>query len=267
MMHTSSRRCACEQRSPMRSYIMLLALSSASALSLASMARPALRAAGPAVPRANVPFTASAASTESAALKAELMELMQEVSNRGIGAPQELAEDILEVATELDESQSIVNDLPVGGWAESPLIGGTWRLLYTSSRTFANNQGLSGYARDISGVETPELLMKVETVYKRLVYEEPLTLQEGSMAALFGKFANAKSVQVECSWRPLADGAMGVTSQRIVVGGNSWEPADRQDKAVRTLGAGRPVFLDEDILVLRSQPEYVVWVFARVRGA
>jgi hypothetical protein len=40
-------------------------------------------------------------------------------------------------------------------------------------------------------------------------------------------------------------------------------PADRQDKAVRALGAGRPVFLDSDLLVLRSQPEYIVWVFER----
>ena len=252
----------------MRSAKMLFILGASVAVAAFSptvVARPALLSTVPMSLRANVPLTASAAPVESAALKAELLELMQEVTNRGIDAPQELAEDILEVASELDESQSIVYDLPTGGWAESPLIGGTWRLLYTSSRTFANNQGLSGYARDISGVETPELLMKIETLYKRLVYEEPLTLQEGSMAALFGKFANAKSVQVECVWRRLADDAMGVTSQRIVVGGNSWEPADRQDKAVRTLGAGRPVFLDEDLFVLRSQPEYVVWVFGRVR--
>jgi len=55
-----------------------------------------------------------------------------------------------------------------------------------------------------------------------------------------------------------------VSSQRVVVGTNSWEPADRQDKAVRALGAGRPIFLDDEILVLRSEPEYVTWVFERV---
>ena len=52
--------------------------------------------------------------------------------------------------------------------------------------------------RDIKGVATPELLMKIETVYKRIVYEEPLELQQGSMAAMFGKLAGAESVQVEC---------------------------------------------------------------------
>ena len=36
---------------------------------------------------------------------------------------------------------------------------------------------MSGYARDINGVETPELLMKLETQFKRITFEEPLTLR------------------------------------------------------------------------------------------
>jgi len=201
---------------------------------------------------------AAAISPQALELKEELLELMVEVQDRGIGAPAELSDDILEVAAEMDDAR-VADD-----WGEpESVIGGNWRLLYSSSRTFANNQGLSGYARDIAGVSTPELLMKIETLYKRLVYEEPLALKEGSMAALFGKFANAESVQVECIWRRTSDNALGVTSQRVVVGGNSWEPADRQDKAVRTLSAGRPIFLDEDLLVLRCEPDYVVWVFQR----
>ena len=137
------------------------------------------------------------------------------------------------------------------------------RDLLLARTAFANNQGLSGYARDIAGVETPELLMKIETTYKRLTYEEPLALQQGSMAAMFGKFAGAESVQVECTWRRTNDEAMAVTSKLVVVGSKSWEPADRQDKAVRSLGAGRPVYLDDDLLVLRCQPDYIGGVFER----
>ena len=65
------------------------------------------------------------------------------------------------------------------------------------------------------------------------------------------------------SGSPMLLGAMAITSQRVVVGTNSWEPADRQDKAVRALGAGRPVLLDDEVLVLRSQPDYVCWAFER----
>ena len=84
------------------------------------------------------------------------------------------------------------------------------------------------------------------------------------MAALFGKFAGADSVKVECIWQPTSTGVLAITSQLVVVGDKSWEPADRQDKAVRAFGAGRPIFLDEEIFVLRSEPDYICWVFERV---
>ena len=44
----------------------------------------------------------------------------------------------------------------------------------------------------------------------------------------------------------------------------TWEPADRQAKAIRALAASRPVYLDEDLLVLRAKPDYIVWAFERV---
>ena len=87
------------------------------------------------------------------------------------------------------------------------------------------------------------------------------------MAAMVNRFtAGAKSVDVEAAWSEKADGTMSVVAQKITVGDNSWVPADKQDKALRALGAGRPVFLDNDLLVLRAQPPYIVWVFARGSG-
>ena len=46
-------------------------------------------------------------------------------------------------------------------WATSPLLLGRWRLAYTSARTFAQNRGLTGYAKETKGVETPETFMTV----------------------------------------------------------------------------------------------------------
>lgn len=206
---------------------------------------------------------ASSADTDALELKAELFELLAEVQNRGINAPAELADDILEVATELDECD-------VGfGWAQSPSLPGTWLLRYTSSRTFANNEGLTAYGKDIAGVATPELRMKISNpkIAKIVEYVEPVTLEEGSFAALLGKFAGADAVRAECSWNEARDGAMAVVTQRIIVGDREWQPADRQDKAIRALSAARPVFLDDDLLVMRSNPEYIVWVFSKVSAA
>ena len=195
-------------------------------------------------------------------LKEELLELIDEEvveGSRGVGAPAEVATDILEVITELDDDGRGALE-----WDLSPALAGTWRLIYTSSRTFANNEGLSGYARDLAGVATPELLMSIESKFRRITYEEPLELQEGSFASLVGRFAGAESVKVECVWSATSAGVLAVQSQRVVVGDKEWEPADRQDKAVRALGAGRPILLDEELLVLRSEPDYIVWVFERV---
>lgn len=126
----------------------------------------------------------------AAELREELIDLLEDVSDRGINAPSEIAEDVFEVVGDLERAA------PPGRWSESPHLAGKWRLRYTSSKTFAKNQGLTGYAKDIGGVLTPETFMKVETKFKRLTYEEPLELQQGSVAALFGKLANAKAVEV-----------------------------------------------------------------------
>jgi len=234
------------------------------ACTLAAALRPSPACRAPTAVRVQMMCAAPppvAADSDADELVDELLDLVEDaeaVCDRGIGAPAELCEDILEVVGELEETFP-----PEVGWSDSADLAGRWQLRYTSSKTFANNRGLTGYARDLSGVETPETFMDVQTQFKRLVYEESLAFEKGSMASVFGRFANARVVKVECRWSETRDGAMAVESQRVVVGSNSWEPADRQDKAVRTLGAARPIYLDDELLVMRSQPEYIVWVFTK----
>ena len=67
-------------------------------------------------------------------------------------------------------------------------------------------------------------------------------------------------VMVSNQWLRAAKGP-GV--QRIVVGEKSWAPADRQDKAIRALGVCKPIFLDDEMLVMRAQVPGVVWIFER----
>ena len=54
-----------------------------------------------------------------------------------------------------------------------------------------------------------------------------------------------------------------VEGQRITAGGRSWVPADRQAKGIRAVSACRPVYLDDELLVLRGQIQEVVFVFER----
>ena len=105
--------------------------------------------------------------------------------------------------------------------------------------------------------------MTLNTKFRLLEYEEPVEFEKGSLAAVVGRFAGAAAIKVECAWAPRADGTMAVDVQRVTVGSNTWAPADRQDKAVRVLSACQPIFLDGDLLVMRGQPEYIVWIFER----
>jgi hypothetical protein len=43
-----------------------------------------------------------------------------------------------------------------------------------------------------------------------------------------------------------------------------WEPADKQAKALRVLGACTPAYIDEDLLAMWGQVEGVVFVFEKV---
>ena len=48
----------------------------------------------------------------------------------------------------------------------------------------------------------------------------------------------------------------------VSAGDRSWEPFDRQAKAIRTLQTPRPVYLGPKLLVMTSPPENV-WVFTK----
>ena len=91
----------------------------------------------------------------------------------------------------------------------------------------------------------------------------PLCHAPSEQAAL-GVLAGAESVVAEASWEPSRDGQyIKITTRRIVVADRSWEPADRQDKAIRVMGGSRPVFLDEDLFVLRGQIPTSLFIFER----
>ena len=70
-------------------------------------------------------------------------------------------------------------------------------------------------------------------------------------------------LRAECSWRATASGVFAVDGQRITAGGRTWVPADRQAKGIRALSACRPVYLDDELLVLRGQIQEVVYVWER----
>lgn len=192
-----------------------------------------------------------------AELKSELLDIVDELTDRGLGADEDDVEDILEIIEELEPFN------PWPDFSRAPVFSGTWRLLYTSSKTFHTNMGLMAYSRDVEGVETPELLMKVQTDYRLVNFEEPITFVGNSIAKAMSGLVGADTLVAECSWRPTNTGIFAVESQKITAGSRSWVPADRQAKGIRTMSACTPIYLDQELLVMRGQVPTVVFVWEK----
>lgn len=202
-----------------------------------------------------------------ATLKASLVATLADVPNRGLDeedwkqAPYVEAVDGLCTALgPLDPSR--------GDWMVDAAFSGSWRLLYTSSRSFRGNGGFCGYATYISGVSTPELRLHLLPAVgslprTKLTFEEPLSPESAALVARDLRLADEEppdSVRVECVWAAARDDSLQITAKRIVVGSRSWAPTVAEgsdvdferDKATRVLGCTRPVFLDAELLVLRA---------------
>ena len=154
-----------------------------------------------------------------------------------------------------------------------PAFSGSWLLAYTSSPTFRRNRGLSGYETFVDGVETPQLVMEL-LPRSKLSFEEPL--DDESAAALATHFRLTddeppESVEIDCSWVVGADDSLRLTFSAVRVGSKTLEPVNAAaqgkdvvdfdaDKAIRVLEVTRPVYVDNDVLILRALTDaFFVW--------
>eukprot|EP00965_Chrysotila_dentata_P228184 6196461-Pleurochrysis_carterae.AAC.4 len=212
--------------------------------------------------RARAAACMSASTLTGTELKERLLPVLEAAPARGLDSSLEGsvgAEEVLDLVADLEAVDPSYDD----GWMYSPHLEGAWRLLYSSSPTMRRNGGLVGFPLMKSGVQTPELFMSIQTGRVQAVtFEEPV-LTEG---------VEGEPVLVEATWKAMPNDVMQISPRRIVRGDASWEPANSQlrgevdfdqDKAVRVMSACRPIYLDEDLLILRGQVESVIFVFER----
>jgi len=198
-------------------------------------------------------------------LKDELFDLLDTIPDRGFESSEDDKADVLEIIAELEGMEG---GEACADYANSPLFSGTFTLRFCSSKTFHTNQGLMAYSRDVAGVSTPTLRMKLtrEAGNRLVVFEEPLEFDDKSIAGVLGGLTKTDVLRAECSWRATASGVFAVDGQRISAGGRTWVPADRQAKGIRAVSACTPVYLDDELLVLRGQIQEVVYVWEREEG-
>jgi len=223
---------------------------------ISSFCSPLLLLTQPAGPRSGRPTAFAGRSP-----KVELLNLLADVPNRGLDASPD-GDGAMQVERLVDELEEIDPSFDEG-WMLCADLEGTWRLSYTSSRTFRANGGLLGLAGGLDEVSCPELLMHIDMEPQALRFEEQL---------VSGAAGGAGVAIAECTWTSTADEALQVTPLRVRVGERAWAPVNAasqgevdfdRDKAIRVLCAVRPVYLDESLLVLRGLAPGVVFIFGR----
>lgn len=149
------------------------------------------------------------------------------------------------------------------GWFESPHLEAAWQLRYTSSSTYRENKGFSGYAG-------PAGRLSLATSQLRLQLTRGMSFYSGDAQLVEPLASDSPPVLVEAKWECLADDSLQLTAKRLSVGSRSWKPGSGrasdevdfdEDKAVRVFTKCYPVYLDERLLVLRGIIPSVVFVF------
>eukprot|EP00967_Tisochrysis_lutea_P019903 scaffold22650_cov28-Tisochrysis_lutea.AAC.2 len=125
-------------------------------------------------------------------LALELLELVDEISGRGADVtPQDLS-DVLEIVGDLE-----ISDWADTNWDRSPHLAGAWGLRFTNSKAFHLNGGITGYARDIKGVQTPELIMKVRHILVLGTLDKPVKNDYGPKVFGTGMASMALAMHVD----------------------------------------------------------------------
>ena len=161
-------------------------------------------------------------------------------------------ESVAEVVDELEARDPAARD----GWMVADAWSGKWVLRYTSSKTLHRNEGVTGYAYSRPSVETPELLLSIDVPRRGWVQLEEPIVRPDAQAAIAGDSAIA-----ECLWQAGLQDTLKLEPRTIKADGREWTPRDPNagdevdmdaEKAIRILAATRPVFLDDELLLLRS---------------
>lgn len=219
-------------------------------------------------------------------LRARLLTLIRRMPERGRLAVQaDMPPFEIEAVLELVGALEAVDPSARDGWmssdawglpdvadADSRSTSAPWVLRYTSSKLFHRNDGLSGYASRRPDVLTPELLLEVDVPRRGwLTFTEPI-VRPGATAA-----ADGDSALAECLWQAGGGDVLKIDPKTMRADGREWAPRDTMasdevdmdsEKAIRVLAATRPVFLDDDLLLMRSAVlEETIFVWTRLGAA
>ena len=152
------------------------------------------------------------ARCSAAELQASLLSEVAGVPKRGAEAGDSVRSEVLALINEIEPL-----DPSADAWEDADaLTSGGWRLGYTTSATFHDNNGLTGYYGPTESSPDLELLLRFTSANGAsgtLEFEEQPV--PGSAPAGLGL---APQIVLECNWVCASDGTLKVSPQTFVAG-------------------------------------------------
>ena len=175
--------------------------------------------------RASPPLRCRSLRCSASELQASLLAEVAAVPNRGsaLNAESPVRAAVLDLINEIEPL-----DREADRWEDADMLidGRTWRLDYTSSATFHDNHGLTGYYGPADTAPELELLLRFTSANGA---SGSLELQEQPAAgAAAPQLGLAPQIVLQGNWVCAPDGTLKMSPQKFVAGEKSWAVQDRR---------------------------------------
>lgn len=226
------------------------------ALGVARPAAPArrqwtLRVAMSTGSEAAAPRSADDAERARAELKAELLEVVAPLGC-GFDSTQEQRDEVLEIVEELDALNPI--KLPL----ENDKVVGMWDLIYTSSPSVRNVQGVMGVNQWFKGARMTSFIQDVRREPNYIRYIEKVQFPD-LLSKMVGNTAVAEGFWTQQEEEP---DTMVTDATKVTIGPMKYD--SEQWQSLRCLMIQYVTYLDDDIRIQHGLVPNIVWVFKRV---
>ncbi|CAM9803317.1 unnamed protein product [Chrysoparadoxa australica] len=185
--------------------------------------------------------------------KVHLMGIVQQESQScGLGTEPKARQQILQAVEGLLAVAGERNVVSKGNDAVLDALPGTWRLMYTSSKSMEFNQGITGLANTLPGAELQGLLQVLQKEGGLLdaYYEEELIVSGGKelTVTVTGDWEVRQTTSLMTGTSSIA---LGMNTKRVKYGfidviGERWKP-------LRSMAVLDVVYIDDSIRIMRGQ--------------
>ncbi|KAG8471031.1 hypothetical protein KFE25_009452 [Diacronema lutheri] len=197
------------------------------------------------------PASADDAARARAELKAELLEVVQPLGC-GFDSTQEQRDEVLEIVTELEALNPTKRPL------ESDVVVGMWDLVYTSSPSVRNVQGVMGVNQWFKGARMTSFVQDVRREPNYIRYIEKVQFPS-LLSRMVGNVAVAEGFWTQQDEEP---DTMVTDATKVTIGPMKYD--SEQWQSLRCLMIQELTYCDDEVRIQHGLVPNIIWVFRKL---